>query len=112
MRLIFKPWAIAGLALVALTGVGVAVAQEGGDATPPPAGTKNVNGGQDVNISPKDMLEKVRGMIPEMDKLRASVADQLAVAKKRAMAPMGLARMSPSSQVPGPHGTPIRWDRP
>jgi len=83
MRLIFKSWAIACLAVVALTGVGVAVAQEGGDATSPPAGTKNVNGGQDVNISPKDMLEKVRGMIPEMDKLRASVAEQLAVAKKK-----------------------------
>jgi len=83
MRLIFKPWAIACLAIVALTGVGVAVAQEGGDATPPPAGTRNVNGGQDVNISPKEMLEKVRGMIPEMDKQRASVAEQLAVAKKK-----------------------------
>jgi len=85
MRFIIKPWAIACLAVVTLAGVGVgvAVAQEGGDATPPPAGTKNVSGGEDVNISPKEMLDKVRGMVPEMDKLRATVAGQLAEAKRK-----------------------------
>jgi len=83
MRFITKPWAIACLSVVTLTGVGVAVAQEGGATTPPPAGTKNVNGGEDVNISPKDMLDKVRGMIPEMEQLRGSVALQLAQAKSK-----------------------------
>jgi hypothetical protein len=83
MRFIIKPWAIACLAVVTLTGVGVAIAQEGGNPTPPPAGTKNVNGGEDVNLSPKDMLDKVRGMVPEMDKLRATVAGQLAEARKK-----------------------------
>jgi hypothetical protein len=81
MRFIIKSWAVACLAVVTLTGVGVAVAQEGGGTTPPPAGTNNVNGGEDVNISPKDMLEKVRAMVPEMDGLRATVAGQLAEAK-------------------------------
>src|SRR5882724_6234763 len=83
MHFITKPWAIACLAVVTLTGVGVAVAQEGGVPTPPTAGTKNVNGGEDVNLNPKDMLEKVRGMVPEMDQLRATVAQQLADAKKK-----------------------------
>jgi hypothetical protein len=82
MRLIIKPWAIACLAFATLTGVGVAVAQEG-DATAPPAGTKNISGGQDVNLSPQEMLSKVRGMVPEMDKLRATVAGQLAEAKRK-----------------------------
>jgi len=83
MRFITKPWAIACLAVVTLTVVGVAIAQEGGDSTPPPAGTKNVNGGEDVNLSPKDMLQKARGMIPEMEQLRGTVATQLAEAKSK-----------------------------
>jgi hypothetical protein len=83
MRFITKPWAIACLAVVTLTGVGVALAQEGGDAVSPPVGTKNVNGGEDVNLAPKDMLEKVRGMVPEMDGQRAVVAQQLGEAKKK-----------------------------
>lgn len=83
MRFITKPWAIACLAVVTLTGVGVAVAQEGGDSTPAPAGTRQVNGGEDVNLAPKEMLEKVRGMVPEMDKLRATVGLQLAEAKRK-----------------------------
>jgi len=83
MRFITKPWAIACLAVVTLTGVGVAVAQEGGDASPPPAGTKNVNGGEDVNLAPKEMLDKVRAMVPEMDQLRGTVAGQLAEAKRK-----------------------------
>jgi len=83
MRFITKPWAIAFLAVVTLTGVGAAVAQEGGDSTPPPTEPKHVNGGEDVNLNPKDMLDKVRGMVPEMDKLRAVVAGQLAEAKRK-----------------------------
>ena len=83
MHFITKPWAIACLAVVTLTGVGVAVAQEGGVPTPPTASTKNVNGGEDVNLNPKDMLEKVRGMVPEMDQLRGGVAGQLAEAKRK-----------------------------
>ena len=46
MRLMTKPWAIACLTLVTLSGVGLAVAQED-SAKPPPA--KEVSGGQDVN---------------------------------------------------------------
>src|SRR3954468_24251269 len=83
MRLIIKPWAIACLALATLTGVGVAVAQEGSSATPPPAGTRNISGGQDVNLSPQEMLSKVRGMVPEMEQLRGTVAQQLAEAKRK-----------------------------
>jgi len=83
MRFITKPWAIAFLAVVTLTGVGAAVAQEGGDPTLPPAEPKHVNGGEDVNLNPKDMLDKVRGMVPEMDKLRAVVGEQLAEAKRK-----------------------------
>jgi hypothetical protein len=80
MRLMTKPWAIACVSLVTLSGVGLAVAQ---DAPPPAAPAKEVSGGQDVNLSPAQMLEKCRGFIPEMDKLRASVAEQLADAKKK-----------------------------
>jgi hypothetical protein len=82
MRFIIKPWAIACLSIVTLSGVGVAIAQEGNNdaAGPPP---KEVSGGQDVTLSPKEMLEKVRAMIPEMDGQRATVAQQLAEAKKK-----------------------------
>jgi hypothetical protein len=83
MRFINKPWAIACLSIVAMTGVGVAIAQEGGGPAPSSVGTKDVKGGEDVSLNPKQMLEKVRGFIPEMDKLRASVAMQLGEAKKK-----------------------------
>lgn len=82
MRLITKPWAICCLVFVAVTGVGVAIAQEqGGD--PGGAPVREVKGGQDVNLSPKEMLERVRSHVPEMDKLRAGVAEQLAEARKK-----------------------------
>jgi hypothetical protein len=84
MRLINKPWAIAGLTVAILSGVGVAIAQEDAkksalDNAPP----KEVSGGQDVNLAPPQMLERARGFIPEMDKLRATVAIQLVEAKKK-----------------------------
>lgn len=81
MRLIIKPWAIACLTVATLSGVGVAIAQEGENAAsvPPP---KEVSGGQDVNLTPQEMLEKVRAMIPEMEKARATVNAQLTQAKK------------------------------
>jgi hypothetical protein len=82
MRPIIKPWAIVCICAVAFSGVGVAIAQEGKNeaAEPPP---KEVSGGQDVTLSPKEMLDKVRAMIPEMDGQRATVAQQLAEAKKK-----------------------------
>lgn len=83
MRFMNKPWAIACLSVVALTGVGVAVAQEGGAAAPPAVETKDVKGGADVSLSPKEMLDKVRIAIPEMDQLRATVGQQLGEAKKK-----------------------------
>jgi hypothetical protein len=82
MRFTSKPWAIACLALVTLTGVGVAIAQEGDD----PAAVlpnKNVNGGEDVSLSPPQMLEKARAAVPEMDKTRGIVSAQLADARKK-----------------------------
>jgi hypothetical protein len=82
MRLLTKPWAIDGLALVTLTGVGVAIAQEGGN-NQAEKGPKDVSGGQDVSLSPPQMLERVRGMVPEMDQLRGTVAAQLADAKRK-----------------------------
>jgi hypothetical protein len=81
MRLMTKPWAIACLITATLSGVGVAIAQEGNASPDRPA--REVSGGQDVNLTPKEMLEKVRGMIPEMDKLRATVSEQLTEAKKK-----------------------------
>ena len=83
MRLLNKPWAIACLSVVTLTAVGVAIAQEGGGPAPSSPATKEVAGGQDVSLSPKEMLDKVRGFIPEMDKLRGTVAEQLSEAKKK-----------------------------
>jgi hypothetical protein len=79
MRFMNKPWVIACLAVVTITAVGAAVAQEG-NGTPPP---KEVSGGADVSLSPAEMLEKVRNIVPEMDKLKATVAEQLAEAKKK-----------------------------
>jgi hypothetical protein len=83
MRLMKKPWAIACLTLITLTGVGAAIAQE--DSTNPPDGTpaREVKGGQDVNLTPNQMLERVRAHVPEMEKLRATVAEQLAEARKK-----------------------------
>jgi hypothetical protein len=83
MRLMNKPWAIACLTLITLTGVGAAIAQE--DSTNPPDGTpaREVKGGQDVNLTPTQMLERVRAHVPEMEKLRATVSEQLAEARKK-----------------------------
>lgn len=83
MRLMNKPWAIACLTLITLTGVGAAIAQE--DGTNPPDGTpaREVKGGEDVNLTPNQMLERVRAYVPEMDKLRATVSEQLADARKK-----------------------------
>jgi hypothetical protein len=81
MRLMIKPLAIACLSAAILTGVGLAVAQGGADA--PAAPPKEVSGGQDVNLTPQQMLDKVKNMIPEMEQLRATVAQQLAEAKKK-----------------------------
>jgi hypothetical protein len=77
-----KPWAIACLSAAILSGVGLAVAQDGVGASDV-APAREVSGGQDVNLTPQQMLEKVRNMIPEMEKLRATVAEQLADAKKK-----------------------------
>jgi hypothetical protein len=82
MRLINKPWVIACLTVVTLTAVGVAIAQEG-NAPATPAETKQVSGGQDLNLAPKEMLQKVQGMVPEMDQARATVASQLGDAKRK-----------------------------
>ena len=81
MRFMKKPWAIACLCVVTVTGVGIAVAQEAADS----AGTgapREVSGGSDVNITPQQMLDKVRSIVPEMEKLRGSVSVQLTEAKK------------------------------
>jgi|SRR6478609_6113815 len=81
MRFMKKPWAIACLIVVTVTGVGIAVAQEGGAAAPA-APARDVSGGSDVSLTPPQMLERVRAMVPEMEKLRGSVSVQLAEAKK------------------------------
>jgi hypothetical protein len=86
MRLIIKPWAIACLSLTALTGVGVAIAQEPAAPAPAaadPAPANEVSGAQDVSLTSAQMLEKARAYIPEMDKSRATVAEQLADAKRK-----------------------------
>jgi hypothetical protein len=83
MRFITKPWAIAGLTIAIITGVGVAVAQEDGANKDAAAQPKEVSGGEDVNLSPQEMLNKSRGIVPEMDQLRATVAEQLTEAKKK-----------------------------
>ena len=81
MRFIIKHWAIACLAVVTVTGVGAAVAQEG--AAPPAPAAKDISGGKDVSLSPPQMLERVRAIVPEMDQTRGVVAGQLAEAKKK-----------------------------
>lgn len=77
-----KPWATACLTLAILTGVGAALAQQ---ETPEPASAPPtpVSGGQDVNLSPQEMLAKVQNLIPELDKLRAQVGLQLKDAKEK-----------------------------
>jgi hypothetical protein len=81
MRFLNKPWAIACLGIVTLSGVGVAIAQEG--AAPAPVRPTEVSGGQDVNLQPQEMLAKVRAFIPEMEQQRGAVSAQLADARKK-----------------------------
>jgi len=83
MRFINKPWVVACLSVVTLTGVGVAIAQEGSGSTAPSAGAQELKGGADVSLTPKQMLDRVRGAIPQMDSLRGAVVEQLAESKKR-----------------------------
>lgn len=82
MRLMTKPWAIATLSLFTLTGVGAALAQE---ETKPDAADapQPVSGGQDVNLSPQAMLAQAQAMIPQMDKMRAGIQQQLTDAKNK-----------------------------
>lgn len=82
MRFIKKPWVIACLTVASVSAVGAAIAQEGGGPTPS-VGAREVKGGEDVSLTPKQMLDKVREFVPEMEKLRAVVAQQLAEAKKK-----------------------------
>lgn len=79
MRLMTKPWAIACLALATVGGLGAAIAQERASSQAP----RELRGGQDVSLSPKQMLEQARGQIPEMEKQRAATNEQLADAKKK-----------------------------
>src|SRR6185369_14970855 len=81
MRFMKKPWVIVCLSVVAVSCVTIAVAQEAANP-PPPVPAREVSGGADVSLSPQQMLEQVRGMVPEMEKLRASVSAQLNEAKK------------------------------
>lgn len=80
MRFMKKPWAIACLSVVTLTGVGLAVAQE--SASPAPAAPREVSGGADVSLTPQQMLDRVRAVIPEMEAQRNAVNQQLTEAKK------------------------------
>ena len=82
MRFIIKPWVIVCLGAVTLTGVGAAVAQESGTPTPP-AAPRAVSGGADVSLSPPQMVERVRTMVPQMDLQRGVVVGQLTEAKRR-----------------------------
>ncbi len=79
MRLMTKPWAIACLALATVGGVGAAIAQERASSQSP----SELRGGQDVRLSPTQMLEKARGQIPEMEQQRAATNEQLTDAKKK-----------------------------
>jgi hypothetical protein len=81
MRFMKKPWAIACLCCVTVTGVGLAVAQEAGNA-PPAAAPREVSGGADVSLTPQQMLERVRAIVPEMEGMRGSVSAQLEQAKR------------------------------
>src|SRR6478752_1422791 len=81
MRFMKKPSAIACLFIVTVTDVGIAVAQEAA-APATPAATREVSGGAHISFTPPQMLERVRAMVTEMEKLRASVSTQLAEAKK------------------------------
>lgn len=80
MRVMIKPWATACLVIVTLSGVGVAIAQVNPNATRAPA--TEISGGRDVNLTPAEMLERVKGYVPEMERSRAAVNGQLAEAKK------------------------------
>lgn len=82
MRFMNKPWVVACLSIAVVTGVGVAIAQEGGAPTPS-VETKDLQGGADVSLTPKQMLERGQRAIPQMDSLRGAVVEQLADAKKK-----------------------------
>jgi hypothetical protein len=78
MKFMIKPWAISSLTL--LTGVGAAIAQ---DAPAAPAAPREVSGGQDVNLTPQQMLTRVKAYVPEMDQARVTVSAQLADATNK-----------------------------
>lgn len=82
MRLITKQSVVACLTIATLTVVGAAIAQQGAEPTAARPATP-VSGGQDVSLSPQQMLANVQSLIPELDKLRASVALQLKDAKEK-----------------------------
>lgn len=81
MRLRTKHWAIACISLVTISGVGAALAQEQGGAANP--GPREVSGGQDVNLTPQQMLERARSQVPAMERMRGVVGEQLAEARKK-----------------------------
>ncbi|MDF3070271.1 MAG: hypothetical protein K0R38_5872, partial [Polyangiaceae bacterium] len=80
MRRNIKPWAIACLTSLSVVGVGAAIAQERQAQDPAPT---SISGGADVNLTPPQMLDRVRAIIPEMEGLRGSVNAQLADAKQK-----------------------------
>jgi hypothetical protein len=82
MRLLKKPWAIACLTLAMTTGVGAAIAQQSGRQQGKDEPTP-VSGGQDVNLTPPQMLARVQNLIPELEKQRGAVALQLKDAKEK-----------------------------
>lgn len=75
-----KPWAIACLTLCSLAGVGVAIAQERQGQTAAPA---DISGRAEVNLTPKQMLDRVGSIIPEMESQRGIVNAQLSDAKRK-----------------------------
>lgn len=83
MRFLTKPWAIACISFSLLTAVGAAIAQEGGDDAKPAPEPKNINGGADVTLEPKQMLDKAQALVPEMEQQRGVVSQQLGEAKKK-----------------------------
>jgi hypothetical protein len=80
MRFLIKPIAIACLAVGVVSGVGAAMAQQGGGSV---SGPVEVKGGADVSLSPQQMLDRARLAIPAMERSGGFVAERLVDAKKK-----------------------------
>jgi hypothetical protein len=83
MRFMKKPWAVACLCCVTISGVGIAADQGASTTTATTSTPHEVSGGEELSLSPQEMLVRVRVVIPEMEGHTRTVNLQLVFSKKK-----------------------------